>query len=134
MVQLVAAGESGRGTLLGIFSAWDWIYNSFTYFFEAGYMAGWAFAAWKSGALPRWLAAVGAITAVGHVFNSQVLMAHLSDDLTLIPTAFFFLWFVGTGVYLVRGGKASVDPSTSEAEELQALSVTRPDSKAATTA
>ena len=107
MVQLVAAGELGRGSLLGLFSAWDWIYNSFTYFFEAGYMAGWAFVAWRSGALPRWLAAVSGVTAVGHLFNSQVLMSHLSDDLTLIPTALFFLWFVGTGIYLVRGGAAA---------------------------
>jgi len=105
MVQLAAAGESARPALFGVFAAWDWTYNSFAYFFEAGYMAGWAIAAWKLGALPRWIVVVAAVTAVGHLFNSQVLMSHLSDNLTLIPTAFFFIWFVSTGVYLVRGGR-----------------------------
>ena len=104
MVQLVSAGEAGRGALLGVFAAWDWVYNSFAYFLEAGYMAAWAFAAWRSGALPRWIAAIGALTAAGHLFNSQVLMSHLSDNLTLIPTVLFFVWFVSTGVYLIRGG------------------------------
>jgi hypothetical protein len=106
MVQLVSAGEAGRPALLGVFAAWDWIYNSFTYFFEVGYMAAWAVVAWRTSALPRWIAVVGGVTALGHLFNSQVLMSHLSDDLTLIPTAFFFLWFIGAGVYLARGGRA----------------------------
>ena len=106
MVQLVSAGDAGRGALLGVFAAWDWAYNSFAYFLEAGYMAAWAIVAWRSGALPRWIAAIGGLTAVGHLFNSQVLMSHLSDNLTLIPTAFFLVWFISTGVYLVRGGKA----------------------------
>src|SRR6266542_2325929 len=106
MVQLVSAGEAGRVSLLGVFAAWDWVYNGFAYFFEAGYMAGWAIVAWRTGALPRWIAVVAGIAAVGHLFNSQVLMSHLSDDLTLVPTAFFFIWFVGTGIYLVRGGRA----------------------------
>ena len=107
MVQLAAAGESARPALLGVFAAWDWTYNSFTYFFEAGYMAGWAIAAWRLGALPRWIAVVAGLTALGHLFNSQVLMSRLSDNLTLIPTALFVLWFVSTGVYLVRGGRAA---------------------------
>jgi len=110
MVQLVAAGEVGRGSLLGVFASWDWIYNSFTYFFEAGYMAAWAIVAWRSGALPRWIALIGGATAVGHLFNSQVLMSHMSDDLTLIPTLFFFVWFVSTGIYLVRGGEGAAIP------------------------
>lgn len=104
MVQLVAAGDAGRPALLGLFAAWDWIYNSVAYWFEAGYMAAWAFVAWKSGVLPRWVAAVGAITAVGHLFNSQVLLSGMSDDLTLIPTAFFLVWFLAAGVHLLRGG------------------------------
>ena len=106
MVQLVAAGEAGRAALLGVFAAWDWTYNSFAYFLEAGYMAGWAIVAWRLGALPRWIAATGGIVAVGHVFNSLVLMSRLADSLTLIPTAFFLVWFVSAGIYLVRGGKA----------------------------
>src|SRR5439155_9447149 len=89
------------------FASWDWIYNSFTYFFEAGYMAAWAIAAWRSGALPRWIAVIGGATAIGHVFNSQVLVSRMSDDLTLIPTAFFVVWFVSTGTYLVRGGEGA---------------------------
>ena len=105
MVQLVAAGPAGRGALLGVFASWDWVYNSFAYFFEAGYMAGWAFVAWRTGALPRWLAIVGGVTAAGHLFNSQVLMSHLRDELTLVPTLFFFAWFVSAGVYLARGGR-----------------------------
>ena len=107
MVQLVAAGETERASLLGVFASWDWIYNSFTYFFEAGYMAAWAIVAWRSGALPRWIAVIGGATAVGHVFNSQVIVSRMSDDLTLIPTAFFFVWFVSTGIYLVRGGEGA---------------------------
>ncbi|GAC1618854.1 MAG: hypothetical protein NVS9B1_27690 [Candidatus Dormibacteraceae bacterium] len=105
MVQLAAAGDAGRSALLGVFAAWDWTYNSFAYFFEAGYMAGWAIVAWRLNALPRWIAALGAITAVGHLFNSQVLLSHLSDNLTLIPTATFLLWFVSTGIFLARGGR-----------------------------
>ncbi len=120
MAQLVAAGEPGRSALLGVFAAWDWTYNGFTYFFEAGYMAGWAIVAWRIGALPRWIAAVGGVAAVGHVFNSQVLMSHLSDDLTLIPTAFFFLWFVSAGIYLVRGGAAAVPSSLAGTRSLEA--------------
>ena len=104
MVQIAAAGDAARPALLGVFAAWDWTYNSFAYFFEAGYMAGWAIVAWRLNALPRWITAVAAITAGGHLFNSQVLVSHLSDNLTLIPTACFFLWFVSTGIYLVRGG------------------------------
>ena len=102
MVQLVAAGDAGKPALLGVFAAWDWIYNSVAYWFEAGYMAAWAIVAWKSGALPRWIAAIGGITALGHLFNSQVLVSGLSDDLTLIPTAIFLAWFVAAGVHLVR--------------------------------
>ncbi|HEU5317909.1 MAG TPA: hypothetical protein VFX49_17490, partial [Chloroflexota bacterium] len=117
MVQLVAAGEAGRDSLLGVFASWDWVYNSFAYFLEAGYMGAWAFVAWRTGALPRWIGAVAGVTALGHLFNSQVLMAGLSDNLTLIPTAFFLLWFVATGIYLVRGGRmtgsaAVADPLT----------------------
>jgi len=104
MVQLVGAGEAGRGALFGVFVAWDWVYNGVAYFFEAGYMAAWAIVAWKSGALPRWIAVIGGITAVGHVFNSLVLMSHLSDDLTLIPTFVFLIWFFSAGIYLLRGG------------------------------
>ena len=109
MVQLAAAGESARPALFAVFAAWDWTYNSFAYFFEAGYMAGWAVAAWRLGALPRWIAMVAGVTAIGHVFNSQVLMSHLSDNLTLLPTAVFLIWFVSTGVYLVRGGRLDQD-------------------------
>jgi hypothetical protein len=116
MVQLVSAGEAGRGALLGVFSSWDWIYNSFAYFFEAGYMGAWAIVGWRSGALPRWIAVVGGATAVGHVFNSQVLMSHLSDNLTLLPTAFFFIWLVSAGIYLVRGGNPVIDARTREPE------------------
>jgi hypothetical protein len=107
MVQLVSAGEADRVAVLGVFAAWDWVYNSFAYFFEVGYMAAWAIVAWRSRALPVWIAAIGGVTALGHLFNSQVLMSGLNDDLTLIPTAFFFLWFVSTGIYLVRGGRAT---------------------------
>ena len=102
MVQLVAAGDAGKPALLGVFAAWDWIYNSVAYWFEAGYMAAWAIVAWKSGALPRWIAAIGGLTALGHLFNSQVLVSGLSDDLTLIPTAIFLAWFIAAGVHLVR--------------------------------
>ncbi|MEO7664417.1 MAG: hypothetical protein ABIV26_04770 [Candidatus Limnocylindrales bacterium] len=102
MVQLVAAGDAGKPALLGVFVAWDWIYNSVAYWFEAGYMAAWAVVAWKSGALPRWIAAIGGLTALGHLFNSQVLVSGLSDDLTLIPTAMFVAWFITAGVHLFR--------------------------------
>jgi len=115
MVQLVSAGPAGRDALLGVFAAWDWSYNSFAYFFEAGYMAGWAIVAWRTGALPRWIALVGALTAIGHLFNSQVLISHLSDDLTLVPTALFLLWFVSTGIYLVRGGSAVIQREPGQA-------------------
>jgi hypothetical protein len=112
MAQLAGAGEEGRAALLGVFAAWDWTYNSFAYFFEAGYMGAWAIVAWRSKALPRWIAVVGGLTAVGHLFNSQVLMAHMADELTLVPTAFFFLWFISSGIYLVRGGRRqSTDPT-----------------------
>ncbi len=113
MVQLVSAGDVGRGALLGVFASWDWIYNSFAYFFEAGYMAAWAIVAWKSGALPRWITVLGGVTAVGHVFNSQVLLSHLPDELTLIPTIFFIAWFFGAGVFLSRGGRSTSDDATS---------------------
>lgn len=102
MAQLVAAGDAGEPALLGVFAAWDWIYNSAAYWFEAGYMAAWAIVAWKSGALPRWIAAIGGLAALGHLFNSQVLVSGLSDDLTLIPTAIFLVWFIASGVHLVR--------------------------------
>ena len=104
MVQLVSAGEVGRASLLGVFASWDWIYNSFAYFFEVGYMAAWAIVAWKSGALPRWITVLGGVTAAGHVFNSQVLLSHLPDELTLIPTVFFIVWFFSVGIFLSRGG------------------------------
>lgn len=104
MVQLVAAGDAGKPALLGVFAAWDWIYNSVAYWFEAGYMAAWAIVAWKSRALPRWIAAIGGLTALGHLFNSQVLVSGLSDNLTLIPTAIFLAWFVAAGVHLVWVG------------------------------
>jgi hypothetical protein len=103
MVQLVGAGESGSG-LLAVFVAWDWIYNSFAYFFEFAYMAAWAVVVWQTRALPRWIAALGALTAVGHLFNSQVLLSGMSDTLTLIPTVVFIVWFIATGIYLLRGG------------------------------
>lgn len=106
MAQLVSAGAEGD-YLLGVFASWDWIYNSLTYWFEAGFMAAWAIAAWKTRSLPRWVAVVGGLTAVGHLFNSQVLVSHMSDTLTLIPTVLFFVWFVSAGVYLVRGGRAT---------------------------
>ncbi len=107
MVQLVAAGDAGRDAVFGVFAAWDWAYNSFAYFFEAGYMAAWAIVAWRLDALPRWVVVVGAVTAVGHVFNSQVLLTRLPDELTLVPTVLFLAWFVGAGVFLVRGGRAA---------------------------
>jgi hypothetical protein len=107
MVQLASAGPAAHASLFGVFAAWDWIYNGFAYFFEAGYMAGWAIVAWRSGALPRWIAVVGGLVAIGHLFNSQVLMSHLADELTLVPTALFLLWFISTGVYLLRGGQSA---------------------------
>ncbi len=106
MTQLVSAGAAD-GSVLGVFASWDWIYNSMAYWFEAGFMAAWALAAWKTRSLPGWVAVVGGVTAVGHLFNSQVLLSHLSDNLTLIPTVFFFVWFVSAGVYLVRGGRTA---------------------------
>ena len=119
MVQLVAAGDAGRGALLGVFASWDWVYNGFAYFFEAAYMAVWAIVAWRVDALPRWVVIVGAVTAVGHVFNSQVLLTRLPDELTLIPTVLFFAWLVGAGVFLVRGGRglgeANPAPATAAA-------------------
>ena len=102
MAQLAAAGETGRAALFGVFAAWDWTYNSFAYFFEAGYMGAWAIVAWRTRSLPRWIAGIGGVTALDHLFNSQVLMSRLPDELTLIPTAVFFVWFVSTGIYLVR--------------------------------
>lgn len=113
MVQLVAAGEAGRGGLLAVFASWDWVYNSVAYFFEAAYMAAWAIAAWRVDALPRWVVIVGGITAVGHLFNSQILLSRLPDELTLIPTVLFIAWFVGAGVFLVRGGRAGIETGHS---------------------
>lgn len=107
MVQLVAAGDAGRGALLGVFASWDWVYNSFAYFFEAGYLAAWSIVAWRVNALPRWVIVIGGITAIGHVFNSQVLLSHLPDELTLVPTVLFIGWFVGAGLFLARGGRAA---------------------------
>ena len=45
---------------------------------------------------------LGLIVPAFHAFHSSVLMLGLSDQLTLSGTALFFLWFVATGVYLVR--------------------------------
>ncbi|MEP7105476.1 MAG: hypothetical protein ABI838_06500, partial [Chloroflexota bacterium] len=70
-------------------------------------MAGWALVAWHTGALPRWLAIVGAVSSVGHVFNSQVLMSHLRNELTLVPTLFFLVWFLSAGIYLAGGGRTA---------------------------
>ena len=105
LVQVANAGDAARPGLLGVFAAWDWTYNSLTYFLEAGYMAAWAYAAWRLDALPGWIVAIGALTAVGQLFNSQVLLSGMPDSVTLIPTALFFTWFVSAGVYLVRFGR-----------------------------
>jgi len=104
LVQLVNSGPAPAGTL-ALFATWDWIYNSFTYWFEAAWMSMWAGIALRTRALPRWIGLVGAAAAAGLLFNSTVLMLGLSDNLTLIPTAGLIVWMASTSVYLVRGGE-----------------------------
>ena len=104
LVQLVNSGPAPAGTL-ALFAAWDWIYNSFTYWFEAAWMSMWAGLTLRTLVLPRWIGVVGAATAVGLIFNSTALMLGLSDNLTLIPTAGLIVWMASTSVYLVRGGR-----------------------------
>ncbi|MBI4202601.1 MAG: hypothetical protein HY532_05760 [Chloroflexi bacterium] len=100
MVQVV--DTPSQDGLLGLFAAWDWIYNSTFYWLEVGWMAAFNLAALRLAALPRWIAVLGLIVPLFHAFHTSVLMLGLSDQLTLPGTALFMVWFVATGVYLVK--------------------------------
>jgi hypothetical protein len=102
LVQVVSGGRDNG--VMALFASWDWIYNGFTYWFEIAWMSTWAALAIRTRALPRWVAVLGAVTALGLLFNSAVLVLRLADNYTLIPTLFLVVWMFSTSVYLLRGG------------------------------
>ncbi len=104
MVQMVKADPSGSPALLGLFAAWDWAYNSFSYLLELGWVGVFSLAAWQVRALPRPLAAYGVLVAIVLGSFSLVLPLGLSDQVTLPGSALFAVWFLVTGIYLARGG------------------------------
>jgi len=102
LVQVVSGGSDNG--VLALFAGWDWIYNGFTYWFEIAWMSIWAALALRTAALPRWVALLGGVAALGLLFNSAVLVLRLADNYTLIPTVFLVAWMLCTSVYLLRGG------------------------------
>lgn len=91
--------------ILGVFASWDWIYNSFFYWLEAVWVGAFSLLLLRTQALPRWIAVLGLVVASLHVFHSAVLMLGLPDAVTLPGTALFLVWFIATGIQLVRWGR-----------------------------
>jgi hypothetical protein len=108
LVQIATAGPTNAPALLGVFAAWDWIYNGLLYWLEAGFVALFSIGAWPNHALPRALAVFGLAVGLAHLFNSSVLMSRLPDAATIPVTLLFVVWFLCTGIYLARG-----EPSAS---------------------
>src|SRR5258708_10056215 len=98
----VVSGGSVKG-VLGLCAGWAWIYTGFTYWFEIAWMSIWAALALRTAALPRWVALLGGVAALGLLFNSAVLVLRLADNYTLIPTVFLVAWMRCTSVFLLLG-------------------------------
>jgi hypothetical protein len=105
---IVRLAELGDASILGVFMAWTWIDNGTMLWLEFGWLAALSIAAWSSGALPRPLAAFGLVVAVLLLLVAvPALILEYPLGLSLVAYGPFILWFLVTGVYLVRGGRVN---------------------------
>jgi hypothetical protein len=106
LVRLAGLGDPG---LLGVFMAWTWIDNGVMLLLEVGWLGVLSLAAWRSGALPRWLAGFGLLfAALISIVAAPSLPLNYPDGLTMIAYGPFIAWFIAAGIYLVRGGRRAL--------------------------
>lgn len=106
---LVRLAGLGDPSLLGVFMAWDWIDNGPMVTLEFLWLGALSLAAWKSGALPRWLAGYGLLVSVLLLLLAvPALVLGYPDGINLAAYGPWMVWFLVTGIYLLRGGKTPV--------------------------
>lgn len=111
-ISLVRLAGLGDPSLLGVFMAWNWIDNGTMLILEPAWLAFLSLAAWMSGALPRWLAGYGGLVSLLLVVLAVPgLMLNYPLGIALGAYGPFMVWFLVTGIYLARGGRAPVAES-----------------------
>lgn len=104
LVRLAALGD--QTAVLGLFMAFDWIDNGTMLWLEVGWLGVLAFAALRTGALPRWLAGYGLVVSLLiFVFAAPGLLLGFPVGIALVAYGPWMLWMLITGVYLTRGGR-----------------------------
>ena len=110
-LSLVRLAGLGDASLLGVFMAWDWIDNGTMPWLEFAWLGALSLAAWTCGALPRWLAGYGLVVSVLLlVMAVPGLLLQYPIGVALGAYVPWMIWFLVTGIYLARGGRA---PATS---------------------
>jgi hypothetical protein len=109
-LSLVRLAGLADTSLLGVFMAWTWIDNGTMLWVEFAWLGTLSLAAWMTGALPRWLAGFGLVVALLLlVFAVPGLMFGYPVGVSFVAYGPFMAWFLITGIYLVRGGRKTLD-------------------------
>jgi len=101
---LVAAVNAGE-PVVGMFRAWDALYNSGTYVAEAGWVLLFGLAMRGHDAFPRWMTPLSLLTAALLAINVTAIWVGIPDAATLPSAGFLGLWFAGASIGLGRAGR-----------------------------
>lgn len=103
---LVAAVNAGE-PVVGLFRAWDVLYNSATYVTEAVWVAAFGLAMAHVAAFPRWMWPLSALTAVLLGINVFAIWVGIPDAATLPSAGLLVVWFAGASLGLGRAARAT---------------------------
>ena len=98
----IVTAVSGGADAVPLFRFWDVLYNSGTYVFEATWVAAFGLAMRESGAFPRWMVGLSAITAVLLAANVTAIWVGIPDPATMVSALALAAWFVGASIGLRR--------------------------------
>jgi hypothetical protein len=118
LVALAASpAVESASAMLGVFAAWDWIFNGMVDWLEFGAVALISIAAGRSGLIPRRLVGLGLVAAVLRPVSALVLLLGLPFELKFAVTLPFIAWFVAFGITLIRTAdrEGAVHPGLAEA-------------------
>lgn len=102
---LVAAVNAGE-PVVGMFRAWDALYNSGTYVAEAGWVLLFGLAMRGSDVFPRWMTPLSLLTSALLAVNVSAIWVGIPDAATLPSAGLLGLWFAGASIGLGRAARS----------------------------